>query len=579
MQSEESLRTTLRRIDGKGYGAYKDIRGVYRGAEYTLCIDHVQGDPFAAPSRVRVMISPETAGFPAALYNGSSRTIALSDCLTRSFGDACAGRPGRGKGSGKSGIIAIDALGQEVLGRTSVIIREGGVEARFVVGLPAFGRRIAGREAEEIFFRDLPAIVKRSLFFSAHDPDDLRLHCDVCEDADALRTQLRDRGLVAFVADGAILPRRSGIDDRPMRGGEVVSFSSPPSMRVTIEAPNCGSISGMGIRAGVTLIVGGGYHGKSTLLNAIERGVYNHIPGDGREYVVTDADAVKIRSEDGRRVEGVDISPFIGTLPLGRTTSAFRTEDASGSTSQAANIIEAIESGARVLLIDEDTSATNFMIRDQRMQELVVKEKEPITPFIDKVGQLFRECGISTVLVIGGSGDYFDVADAVICMDEYIPEDRTQEARSIADRHHSGRRPEGGPSFGRRGRRYPDGRSISPRKGHREVKIAVRERASIGFGVHHIDLRYAEQLVSASQTRAIGAALWYAVRYMDGEHTVGEVVRAVMDDIAAEGLDALSPGSSGNLALFRPHELAMALNRLRTLNVRTAPPDAWEDLR
>ncbi|MBT8507717.1 ATPase [Methanomicrobiaceae archaeon CYW5] len=579
MQSEGDLRSILSRIDGRGYGAYKDIRGVYRGAEYTLCIDHVQGDPFAAPSRVRVMISPETAGFPAAFFRGASRTIALADYLTRRFADACVGRSGHGKGSGKSGIIAIDAPGQEVLDRTSVIIRDGRVEARFVVGLPAFGRRIAGRVAEDIFFREIPAIVKRSLFFSAHDPEDICLHCDVCEDADALRSQLSGRGLVAFVADGAILPRRSGIDDRRMDDGKVVSFSSPPSMRVTLETPNRGRISGMGIRRGVTLIVGGGYHGKSTLLNAMERGVYNHVPGDGREYVVTDADAVKIRSEDGRRIEGVDISAFIGILPLGRTTTAFRTEDASGSTSQAANIIEAMESGARVLLIDEDTSATNFMIRDHRMQEMVVKEKEPITPFIDKVGQLYREYGISTILVIGGSGDYFDVADTVVCMDEYVPEERTQEARSIADRHRNGRRPEGGLSFGRPGRRYPDGGSISPRKGRREVKIAVRDRSAIEFGVYSIDLSSAEQLVSSSQTRAVGAALWYAVRYMDGEHTVCEVVRAVMDDIAAGGLDSLSPGSPGNMALFRPHELAMAMNRLRTLKVHTGHPSGRGDWR
>jgi len=573
MQPEENLRTTLRRIDGKGYGAYKDIRGTYRFAEYTFFIDHVQGDPFAAPSRVRVVIPPDIAGFPPEFLCTRSRAIALADVLSRRFGDACMRRTGHGKGSGRSGIIAMDVPGQEVLERTSVIVRGGEVEARFVVGLPAFGRRIAGREAENMIFHDIPAIVRASLLCSSLDPEEVRLHCEVCEDADCLRWQLKEHGLVSFVADGAILPRRSGIDDRPMEGADVVSFSSPPSMRITLEAPNCGAISGMGIREGITLIVGGGYHGKSTLLKAVERGVYNHPPGDGREYVVTDDDAVKIRSEDGRRVEGVDISPFIGTLPQGRTTAAFRTEDASGSTSQAANIIEAMESGARVLLIDEDTSATNFMIRDQRMQELVAKEKEPITPFIDKVQQLFREFGISTVLVIGGSGDYFDVADAVICMDEYLPEDRTIEARFIAERYLSGRREEGGSFFGCPGRRVPDRQSISPRKGRQEVKIVVRERSQIRFGLDDIDLRAAEQLVSASQTSAVGAALWYAVKYMEGTRTVGEVVQRVMDDISGEGLDILSHAPYGNQALFRRHELAMAMNRLRSLKIGTIPID------
>lgn len=569
MQSEEDLRAILQRIDGKGYGAYKDIRGQYRFAGYTFHIDHVQGDPFAAPSRVRVIISPEVAGFPAEFHSTASRAIALADILSRRFGDVCMLRTGHGKGSGKSGIIEMDSPGQEVLERTSVIVRDGEVEARFVVGLPAFGRRIAGRDAETMFLHTIPGIVRASLLCSSLDPEEVRLHCEVCEDADALRGQLKERGLVSFVADGAILPRRSGIDDLPMEGKDVVPFSSPASMRVTLHAPNRGMVSGMGIREGITLIVGGGYHGKSTLLKAVERGVYNHVPGDGREYVVTDPDAVKIRSEDGRRVEGVDISPFIGTLPQGRTTTAFRTEDASGSTSQAANIIEAMESGSCVLLIDEDTSATNFMIRDQRMQELVAKDKEPITPFIDKVQQLFRDCGISTILVIGGSGDYFEVADAVISMDEYVPEDRTTDARSIADRYPSKRRPEGGPSFGCPGRRVPDPRSISPRKGRREVKIVVRERSHIGFGVYDIDLRAAEQLVCVSQTSALGAALWYAVKYMDGRRTVGEVARRVMDDIAEAGLDILSPGAPGNQAIFRKHELAMAMNRLRSLKVRT----------
>ena len=101
----------------------------------------------------------------------------------------------------------------------------------------------------------------------------------------------------------------------------------------------------MGIRKGITLIVGGGYHGKSTLLKALEAGVYNHIAGDGREFVITDDTAFKLRAEDGRSITGVDISPFIKNLPNKKDTVHFSTEDASGSTSQAANLMEALESG------------------------------------------------------------------------------------------------------------------------------------------------------------------------------------------------------------------------------------------
>lgn len=239
---------------------------------------------------------------------------------------------------------------------------------------------------------------------------------------------------------------------------------SPASLSITIQTPNSGTVSGMGIPKGVTLIVGGGYHGKSTLLRALEIGVYNHVPGDGRERVVSNPSAVKIGAEDGRRIEKVNISPFINNLSFGKNTQAFSSENASGSTLQAANIIESLEIGASVILIDEDTSATNFMIRDHRMQELVSKEKEPITPFIDKVRHLYTDCGVSTILAIGGAGDYFDVADYVICMVEYTPRDVTGDAKRITDKFVSERISEGGTSFGRILERIPLVDNFNPKK-------------------------------------------------------------------------------------------------------------------
>ncbi|MCK4804279.1 MAG: ATPase, partial [Spirochaetes bacterium] len=300
----------------------------------------------------------------------------------------------------------------------------------------------------------------------------------------------------------------------------------------------------------------------------LELGIYNHIPGDGRELVVSDPCTMKIRAEDGRRIEKVDISPFIAGLPFGRDTGAFSTEDASGSTSQAANIIEALETGARVLVMDEDTSATNFMIRDHRMQELVSKDREPITPFIDKVRQLYSDLEVSTVLAIGGSGDYFDVADHVICMIEYKPRDMTGQARAIADKYRSERVPEGGEYFGNISERVPLARSFDPSRGRREVKISSRGLKSIDFGVFRIDLGAVEQLVDLSQTRAIGDAIYYATRYMDGKRTLAEIINAVMGDAADKGLDMLSREPAGDYALFRGLELAAAINRLRTLCVK-----------
>lgn len=568
MRAAKDLKVLLSRIDGRGYKAYREIKGEYDFGEYILLIDHVQGDPFAVPSRFRVKVSQKIAGFPERAYHNSSREKALRDFLTRGFAHAsrkfCRGQ----RGTGKGGIISIDRPGQEIIERTSAFINEDCVEIRFRAGLPAFGRRIAGKIAGQMLFEELPEIVRASLFFLNLEAETLNKHIEASEDADFLRCQLNERGLIAFVADGAVLPRASGIDPRPLTQGRIIPFRSPDSFRVEMSLPNRGTVTGMGIPKGVTLIVGGGYHGKSTLLRALELGVYNHIPGDGRELVVSDPCTMKIRAEDGRRIEKVGISPFIAGLPFGRDTGAFSTEDASGSTSQAANIIEALEAGARVLVMDEDTSATNFMIRDHRMQELVSKDREPITPFIDKVRQLYGNHNVSTVLAIGGSGDYFDVADHVICMIEYKPRDMTGQARAIADKYRSERVPEGGEYFGNISERVPLARSFDPSRGRREVKISSRGLKSIDFGVSRIDLGAVEQLVDLSQTRAIGDAIYYATRYMDGKRTLAEIINAVMGDAADKGLDMLSREPAGDYALFRGLELAAAINRLRTLYVK-----------
>jgi predicted ABC-class ATPase len=562
------LRSIFRRIDGKGYKAYKDLEGDYHCSEYTLFIDHVQGDPFASPTKVRVRVPQSVARFSTDTYEGKSREVALRDFITRRFAEASRQFSKGNRGTGKSGLILIDSPKQQILERTSAFITHEYVEARFVMGLPAFGRRVAGRHAEHMFFKELPQIVRSSLFQKNLNTGRLYEHIETAEDADYLRSQLDPMGLVAFVADGAVLPRASGVDQRPLEKGRVVAFEAPETLKTTIEVPNKGVITGMGVPRGITLIVGGGYHGKSTLLRELEEGVYNHIPGDGREFVVSDPCSVKIRAEDGRRIEKVDISPFIANLPFGQDTRGFSSDDASGSTSQAANIMEYLEAGARVLLIDEDTSATNFMIRDQRMQELVSKEKEPITPFIDKVRQLYADHEISTILAIGGSGEYFDVADHVLCMVEYKPSDLTREARLIAERYKAGRTPEGGERFGMVTERVPLRRSFDPSKGRREVKISSKGLQSIAFGTHTIDLGAVEQLVDISQTRAIGDALYYATRFMDGSKTLKQIVEAVMNAIENRGLDVLNRRPSGDYARFRGLELAAAMNRLRTLSVK-----------
>lgn len=569
MQTAEDLRRELDRIDSKGYKAYKGIAGTYQIGEVTLYIDYVQGDPYASPSRLRVRVPQEVAGFPAHTYRTDARAIGVANYLAQVF-SRIARDVDQSRGTGGSGYINIDAPGQQVLQTNAMMVTPEYVEARFTGGLPARGRKILGHQATYLLLDDVPEVVERVLYYSSHDADVVRRHADVNEDAEWLRDRLDENGLVAFVADNAILPRRSGVDDRPLEEGVVVPFRSPESLRVSFNLPNSGHVAGMGIPQGVTLIVGGGYHGKSTLLRALERGVYNHFPGDGREFVVTVPDAVKIRAEDGRSVVGVNISPFIDNLPYRQDTVAFSSANASGSTSQAANIIEALEAGTSLLLIDEDTSATNFMIRDHRMQALIAKEQEPITPFIDKVRRLYEDRGVSTILVIGGSGDYFDVADTVIAMNEYRPWDATQPAKRVAGRISTGRMDEGGDEFGDVTPRAPEPDSVDPSKGRRPVKIKIHGWDTVQFGQSDIDLSAVEQIVDSSQTRAIAEALVLAKRrYMDGDRTVAEILDHVMADVERDGLDVLLPYTTGDLAMFRRHELAAALNRLRTLKVNS----------
>ncbi|MFW6125771.1 MAG: ABC-ATPase domain-containing protein [Chloroflexota bacterium] len=571
MANMKRLQEILRRIDGRGYKAYQDLeRKQFQFPGFTMIADHVQGDPFAAPSRFRVVVPQERAGFPPDTFSGRSRDVALRDFLVRSFARE-ARRASERRGSGKSGAVYVDVPGQEMLERSACQVSSERVEVRFFVGLPAAGRRVLGREAEEMLVGSVPGIVEAALRFRNLDERAVWRHCLLAEDADAVRDSLRSLGLVAFVADGSVLPRRSGVDERPL--ARAVPFKAPERLCLTVQVPNRGTVTGMGVPEGVTLIVGGGFHGKSTLLRAIERGVYNHIPGDGREWVVAQRSAVKIRAEDGRSVVGVDISPFIDRLPGGVDTRWFTSENASGSTSQGANIAEALEAKSRLLLVDEDTSASNFMIRDRRMQALVEKRHEPITPFVDQVRRLYQDHGVSTILVMGGSGDYFDVADTVVAMVEYVPQEVGDEARAIASRFPTDRVTEGGEHFGPIPNRVPLPESLDPRKGRREVNLKARGTRTLVFGREDIDLSHVEQVVEDGQVKAIGYAIAYArQRFMDGAKSVGDILERVESDVKSRGLDTVSSVPyPTDLVGFRAQELAAAMNRLRTLRVKTAP--------
>lgn len=567
MKTANELKQLLFDIDRKSYPAYKSIRGSYRFRNYILCIDHVQGDPFASPSKLHIEVAGKTAGFPKRLYDKKHKRIALQDHLIRLFGKQAEKFSFQVKGSGKSGILFITRCGQEVLERSACTIDEetGNVIVRLECGFPANGRTINAKELIKILFDFIPKCVEDALIYESLNEDIIEHTMHLSENQQYIREKLREYGLIAFVADGSILPRESGISSRPMKDG--VKFISPESMRVTMNLPYGGEISGMGIHKGITLIVGGGYHGKSTLLKALEMGVYPHIFGDGREYVITDADAVKIRAEDGRSIKCTDISMFINDLPNRKDTKSFSTEDASGSTSQAANVAEAMEAGAKTLLIDEDTSATNFMVRDELMQKVIHRDMEPITPFIERMRDLFELYGISTVLVAGSSGAYFEVADTVIQMDRYIPREITKQAKDAAKEYPGLELPKERAKFPQN-RRCPKKNVGIMHKGRIKIKTMGRDGVSLNYET--IDLRYVEQLADTEQLTCLG----YLVKYMeeemlDGKKSVTEVVELVLRKIENDGLQSVCDGNylPGNLALPRRQEVFACVNRYRGLKL------------
>ena len=567
MQSSTELRSLLNRIDHRGYPAYKDTKGAYQFPGYILSIDHVQGDPFASPSKVSVRVAGRTAGFPQELYEGDHQRIALQDELTRQFGRRAEQFAFKAKGSGKSGLISVSRCTQEVLERTACRIdpKNGDIVLRMEIGFPANGRTINARELEKILFDFVPECVKYALFYKNMDAKRLRAIVDLAEDQHYIRGMLPQMGLCAFVANGSVLPRESGISPRPMKGG--VRFQSPKELEVAMDLPHKGKITGMGIRKGITLIVGGGYHGKSTLLKALELGVYDHIAGDGREYVITDNTAVKLRAEDGRSIQKTDISMFINDLPNGKDTVGFCTEDASGSTSQAANVVESIEAGTSLLLIDEDTSATNFMIRDELMQRVIHRDMEPITPFIERIRELYDDYGISTVIVAGSSGAYFHVADTIIQMDRYVPKDITAYAKKAAESYPAVSGPEA-PA------KKPDFQRC-PRagKGFREndrIKMKTMGREAVMINKETIDLRYVEQITDIEQVTALGYCMRYAQKHiMDGRKDLRQIVDELERVMEKGTLAALCESSSSIscMAMPRRQEIFACFDRYRSLKM------------
>ncbi|MDL2301418.1 ABC-ATPase domain-containing protein [Lachnospiraceae bacterium OttesenSCG-928-D06] len=566
MKTSSQLRTLLTSIDRKSYGAYKEVQGIYQFQNYLLAIDHVQGDPFASPSKLHLEIKGNTAGFPSHLYNTVKKRIALQDYLTRQFGKQLYMLERKSSsGSGKSGLIRISSCGQEILERSCFQINpdNGSLFVRIEVGFPAFGRSINANSLIKILFDQLPLCITKGLLYQSLKHQELLDVEALCEDQDYIRKELKKRNLSAFIINGAILPRASGVSEKPLH--TAIPFCSPASLEVTLNLPHKGEVKGMGIPQGIMLIVGGGFHGKSTLLRALEMGVYDHIALDGREYVITDDSALKLRSEDSRYISKTDISLFINHLPGKEDTQKFSTLNASGSTSQAANVVEGMESASQLFLIDEDTSATNFMIRDELMQSVVSDEEEPITPFIGRVCDLYKKAGISSIIVAGSSGSYFHVADYIIQMKDYVPFDITAKAKEKAAAY---------PPFSASStaftmpsyERYPKATALL--SGDR-TKCKVFSMDSIQINKDEINLRYLEQLVDTEQLWALTYLLTYAAKhYINGKRTLREIIDLLEQQIDTHGLASLSESRylSANLSRPRRQEIFACFNRCHNLS-------------
>lgn len=566
MKKSETLRNTLRQIDHKSYPSYKRLKGEYDFGNYVLGIDHVQGDPFAAPSKLSVHVSGNIAGFPPELYALKVQKTALEDQLLRTMHSNLREISFKARGSGKSGLLDISKPGQEILERSCSYINQtdGSITLHIEAGFPANGRTINSRELDYMLFDLLPQCVTNSLFYSSLDADYLQHIADLAEDRLFLRNTMKEMDLIAFIADGSILPRLSGVSDQPMPSPPAIPFISPESTAVEVNLPHHGQIRGMGIKSGVTLIVGGGYHGKSTLLDALMYGVYDHIEGDGREFVITDETAVKIRSEDGRYVKDVNISLFINNLPNGKQTDHFTTDDASGSTSQAANVVEAIESGSHVLLIDEDTSATNFMVRDELMERVVAPNQEPITPYIHRIRELYEVNGISTIIVAGSSGSFFHTADLIIQMKQYLPFEITNLAKEEAKKFPLTfeKPPEVQLNFNRVFRRS-DGFAPNDR-----FKSRVVGTNMVSINHDDIDLRYVEQLVDSEQSAMLALLLKFAESNLfNGRMSLVEVVDNLEQKIDQEGFEWIYDDFNRNTRLAKPrrYEIFAIFNRFRRL--------------
>lgn len=576
----DALAQAIHQLQGAPYPAYKDLKGSWSFQQFELHLDHVQADPYAQPSKFRLLVPQSVVHFDPSLYCNKVRKVALADYIHRHFSlnivskasesDSRSSPSSGGWHSCKGGKIHIDTPVAQVLERTAVIVTDDQIEIRLCIELPARGRSIEARFAAQVLTQHVPTLVSDFLIDASNNINSIRSHVRSIEDQDALRKALVPHSLAAFVRNGAILPRASGASSKPLSSKTATPFQSPASLEVTITLPHS-SVSGMGLPArSLVLCVGAGFHGKSTLLEAVTLGCYDYVPGDGREFVCAVDTVANVSSEDGRQVTSVDVSNFITKLPSGKDTHVFTTTDASGSTSCAASMMEALEMGSKLLCIDEDTTASNWLACSPIMAQLI--RKETIVPLERQARKAVKATGATIMLVCGSSSDFLQKADLVLKMEDFMCTDVTSEAKQLAGLVEAD-------AIGNSSFKKPSPRSLLPSSLPLEGKTSVRARQTIQLGGErndegrHVELRSIPQIVCESQTKAILAAMRAISRGRASETsqqpaspTLADVLGQIDQSVESEGLDSLLPsGYDPDAFMARPRaiDIAAALNRTR----------------
>lgn len=534
MASEEVLRKTLKNADGKPFQKYKGIQNNFVLEDFEIIFDDVQNDRMGHTA-IRVRVPHKKAGFPEDMYDTKLREIALRDLIARRFRESARTHARSPIPKTSGGEVFIPRPGQEILERGSVAISPYFIEVRFTADLPADGNKVSA-VAMDLLMERIKTIISESLYFSAYKQSKVYNHLQTYENAEFIRENLDSKGIVAFIADGSVLPRRDD-DLAPMVDAK--EFVTDPALKVTFDVPYGEPISGMGIPKGFTAVTGASRNGKSALLDAIFAGVYDHIPGDGREYVITSRDAAFIMAEPNRPADSVDISMFVPETPEFDDTSAAKKEFVSSPMSEFVSVSEAVEMGSKLILIDEEYSNPCVMRKG------FLADNEKIIS-LSEMGSSMGRQGISLVMV-SGDESVIRSADNVLVVEGFKVSPAKVE------------RTGNGKEFSMPADRYPVSKGIVYEKGHRDVNVTAQEIRTIEIGEFKVHVPVAA-LFDISQTNTVADAIAYMKEHMDGSKNMLDVCKDAIGAIKAED-DSTDNGSGMHHATIRAIDLAAVLNR------------------